>query len=240
MNSIAIIPARSGSKGLPDKNIKLLQNKPLLAYSIEAAEKSGLFDCIHVSTDSEKYAQIAREYGADVPFLRNEELSGDTAGSWDVVRWVLGQYAERGQRFDMVTLLQPTSPLREAEDIEQAYHLFEEKSADAVVSVCEMDHSPLWSNTLPEDGSMNGFLDQVADVGRQQLPTYYRINGAIYMLRTALLAEGTPGLYREGTYAYVMPKERSVDIDDEMDFEMAQILMKRYRQADGDLVTDKK
>lgn len=229
MTSIAIIPARSGSKGLPDKNIKLLHNKPLLAYSIEAAEKSGLFDCIHVSTDSEKYARIAREYGADVPFLRNEELSGDTAGSWDVVRWVLGQYAARGQRFDMVTLLQPTSPLREAEDIRQAYRTFQEKSADAVVAVCEMDHSPLWSNTLPEDGSMDGFLDQVADAGRQQLPTYYRINGAIYMLRTALLAEGAPGLYREGTYAYVMPKERSVDIDDEMDFEMTQILMKLRR-----------
>lgn len=226
MTSIAIIPARSGSKGLPDKNIKLLHDKPLLAYSIEVAEKSGLFDCIHVSTDSERYEEIAREYGADVPFLRNEELSGDTAGSWDVVRWVLGQYAARGQRFDMVTLLQPTSPLREAEDIKQAYHLFEEKAADAVVSVCEMDHSPLWSNTLPEDGSMDGFLDQVADAGRQQLPTYYRINGAIYMLRTALLAEGAPGLYREGTYAYVMPKERSVDIDDALDFAIAETILK--------------
>lgn len=226
MTSIAIIPARSGSKGLPDKNIKLLHDKPLLAYSIEAAEKSGLFDCIHVSTDSERYEQIAREYGADVPFLRNEELSGDTAGSWDVVRWVLRQYAARGQRFDMVTLLQPTSPLREAEDIKQAYHLFEEKAADAVVSVCEMDHSPLWSNTLPEDGSMDGFLDQVADAGRQQLPMYYRINGAIYMLRTALLAEGAPGLYREGTYAYVMPKERSVDIDDALDFAIAETILK--------------
>lgn len=226
MTSIAIIPARSGSKGLPDKNIKLLHDKPLLAYSIEVAEKSGLFDCIHVSTDSERYEQIAREYGADVPFLRNEELSGDTAGSWDVVRWVLGQYAARGQRFDMVTLLQPTSPLRGAEDIKQAYHLFEEKAADAVVSVCEMDHSPLWSNTLPEDGSMDGFLDQVADAGRQQLPTYYRINGAIYMLRTALLAEGAPGLYREGTYAYVMPKERSVDIDDALDFAIAETILK--------------
>ena len=226
MTSIAIIPARSGSKGLPDKNIKLLHDKPLLAYSIEAAEKSGLFDCIHVSTDSERYEQIAREYGADVPFLRNEELSGDTAGSWDVVRWVLRQYAARGQRFDIVTLLQPTSPLREAEDIKQAYHLFEEKAADAVVSVCEMDHSPLWSNTLPEDGRMDGFLDQVADAGRQQLPTYYRINGAIYMLRTALLAEGAPGLYREGTYAYVMPKERSVDIDDALDFAIAETILK--------------
>lgn len=226
MTSIAIIPARSGSKGLPDKNIKRLHNKPLLAYSIEAAEKSGLFDCIHVSTDSERYEQIAREYGAEVPFLRNEELSGDVAGSWDVVCWVLGQYAARGQRFDMVTLLQPTSPLREAEDIKQAYYLFEEKAADAVVSVCEMDHSPLWSNTLPEDGSMDGFLDQVADAGRQQLPTYYRINGAIYMLRTALLAEGAPGLYQEGTYAYVMPKERSVDIDDALDFAIAETILK--------------
>ncbi len=228
MRSIAIIPARSGSKGLPDKNIKLLHGKPLIGYAIEAAEQSNLYDCIHVSTDSEQYAQIAREAGADVLFLRSEELSSDTAGSWDVVRWVLAQYAARGQEFDMVTLLQPTSPLREAEDIRQAYRIFTEKSADAVVSVCEMDHSPLWSNTLPEDGCMNGFLNRAANAGRQSLPTYYRINGAIYMLQTGLLAEGAPGLYHEGTYAYVMPKERSVDIDDEMDFEIAHVLMKKH------------
>lgn len=227
MKAIAIIPARSGSKGLPDKNIKPLAGRPLMDYTIRAALASGLFDCVHVSTDSELYARTARESGADVPFLRNEELSGDTAGSWDVVRWVLAQYEKEGRSFDRVALLQPTSPLRTAEDLLAAQSLFEEKQADAVVAVCEMDHSPLWSNTLPEDGSMSGFLDHASNLGRQKLPVYYRINGAIYILKRKLLGEKDAGLYREGTYAYVMPKERSVDIDDAMDFAVAETLMRQ-------------
>lgn len=228
MRSIAIIPARSGSKGLKDKNIKLLKDKPMLAYTIEAALASGKYDCVHVSTDSESYAEIARTYGADQPFLRKEELSTDTAGSWDVVRWTLEQYQRLGQDFDMVTLLQPTSPLRDAADIEKAFSLFQEKAAEAVVAVCEMDHSPLWSNVLPEDGCMDGFLNQAVNMGRQKLPTYYRINGAIYMLRTDLLWQENLNLYGPKTYAYVMPKERSVDIDDELDFIMAETIMKRH------------
>ena len=131
----------------------------------------------------------------------------------------------RGQEFELVTLLQPTSPMRDAEDIRNAYGIFEEKQADAVVGVCEMDHSPLWSNTLPEDASMNGFLDRVANIGRQSLPSYYRINGAIYMLKTEMLAQENAGLYREGTYAYIMPKERSIDIDDAFDFKIAEALL---------------
>lgn len=99
MRNIAIIPARSGSKGLKDKNIKLLAGKPMIAYTIEAAKEAGIFDCIHVSTDSGEYARIAKEYGADVPFLRCDVLSGDTAGSWDVVRWVMEQYAKLGQEW---------------------------------------------------------------------------------------------------------------------------------------------
>lgn len=229
MKNLAIIPARSGSKGLKDKNIKPLAGKPMLAHTIDAAKQSGIFDCIHVSTDSEVYAQIARDYGADVPFLRNEELSNDTAGSWDVVRWVLEKYRELGQEYDMVTLLQPTSPLRDQTDILNAYELLNERAAEAVVAVCEMDHSPLWSNTLPEDGSMNGFLDRAANAGRQKLPTYYRINGAIYMVKVGLLYE-EPGLYHEGTYAYVMPKERSVDIDDELDFIIAETMIAYQNQ----------
>lgn len=228
MRSIAIIPARSGSKGLKDKNIKLLKDKPMLAYTIEAALASGKYDCVHVSTDSESYAEIARAYGADQPFLRKEELSTDTAGSWDVVRWVLEQYQRLGQDFDMVTLLQPTSPLRNAADIEEAFSIFQEKAAEAVVAVCEMDHSPLWSNVLPEDGCMDGFLNQTVNMGRQKLPTYYRINGAIYMVRTDLLWQENLNLYGAKTYAYVMPKERSVDIDDELDFIMAETIMKRH------------
>lgn len=120
MRSIAIIPARSGSKGLPDKNIRPLNGKPLLAYSIEAALASGLFDTVHVSTDSERYADIARQYGADEPFLRSAETSSDTASSEDAIREVLRRYEEMGQRFDAFMLLQPTSPLRTADDIRAA------------------------------------------------------------------------------------------------------------------------
>ena len=158
MRSIAIIPARSGSKGLPDKNIKPLNGKPLLAYSIEAALASGMFDTVHVSTDSERYAGIARQYGADEPFLRSAETSSDTASSEDAIREVLRRYEEMGQRFDAFMLLQPTSPLRTADDIRAAFGVMEEKLAESVVSVCEMEHSPLWCNTLPPDGSMRAFI----------------------------------------------------------------------------------
>lgn len=227
MKHIAIIPARSGSKGLKDKNIKELDGKPMLVHTIDAAMQSGIYDCVHVSTDSETYAEIARKHGADVPFLRGEELSSDTAGSWDVVRWTLEEYKKLGQEYEIVTLLQPTSPLRNAEDIKRAWELLEQQQAEAVVAVCEMDHSPLWSNVLPENGCMDGFLNQVANIGRQKLPTYYRINGAIYMVRAERLWQENMNLYGEKTYAYVMPKERSVDIDDELDFIMAETIMRR-------------
>lgn len=114
---IAIIPARSGSKGLLNKNIKLLDGKPLMAYSIDSAIKSGIFDTVFVSTDSDEYEKIATSYGAEVPFLRSEIQSSDTASSWDVVREVLEEYSKRGECFDEVMLLQPTSPLRNVEDI---------------------------------------------------------------------------------------------------------------------------
>ena len=224
MNNIAIVPARSGSKGLKDKNIKLLKDKPLLAYSIEAAQQSGLFECVHVSTDSEKYAKIAEQYGADIPFLRTEELSGDMAGSWDVVRFVLREYEKRGQCFDTVTLLQPTSPLRNAEHIRAAYELYQKKGAKAVVSVCEMEHSPLWSNTLPENLSMEHFQrDEVVNTPRQALPAYYRLNGAIYIVDTDYLFE-TQNFYKKDCYAYIMSQRESVDIDGEMDFKLAEWL----------------
>ena len=121
MKNIAIIPARSGSKGLKDKNIRNLNGRPLLAWTIEAAVRSGEFDEIMVSTDSEAYAEIARRYGADVPFLRSPATATDTASSWDTVAEVLENCRERGSTFDTFCLLQPTSPLRNAEDIRNAY-----------------------------------------------------------------------------------------------------------------------
>lgn len=225
MKKIAIIPARSGSKGLPDKNIRELNGKPLLAYSIDAAIDSGIYDCVHVSTDSYFYAEIARDYGAEVPFLRSYETSSDQADSWSVVKEVLQKYEEKGQCFDLITLLQPTSPLRDAKDILGAYSTFIDKNADAVVSVCEMEHSPLWSNTLPDDLSMDGFVRTGRNTQRQKLQQYYRLNGSIYMVKKTFLMEDS-NIYRKGCYAFVMDRNHSVDIDNLMDFEMAEFIIK--------------
>lgn len=230
MKSIAIIPARSGSKGLKDKNIKLLNGKPLIWYSIQAALDSGFFDEVMVSTDSEKYAEIARECGASVPFLRSKSTSGDKASSWDAVKEVLDNYNIKGIQFDNVMLLQPTSPLRTAEDIAEAFGIMEKNNAISVVSVCEVEHSPLWSNTLPDNGCLEGFIrPEVANTtGRQGLPTYYRINGAIYLTKiTKVLVKN---LYTDSGFAYVMPQSRSVDIDTELDFKMAEFLLQIQKQ----------
>ena len=224
MGNLAIIPARSGSKGLKDKNIKLLSGKPLLAYTIEAARESGLFDEIMVSTDSREYADIAKQWGANVPFLRSNELSNDTASSWDAVKEVIERYKNLGTEFDTVALLQPTSPLRTSNDIIEGYNVIEVKEANFVVGVCEMDHSPLWANTLPEDLSMENFIrPEVVKVPRQSIPTYYRINGALYIVKVDYLMR-TPDIYGDRSFASVMKKENSIDIDDQMDFTIAEVL----------------
>ncbi|WP_273130292.1 acylneuraminate cytidylyltransferase family protein [Bacillus weihaiensis] len=225
MSNLAIIPARSGSKGLKDKNIKLLNGKPLMAYTIEAASQSNVFDEIIVSTDSEEYAQIAREWGASVPFLRNVELSSDTASSWDVVKDAIIYYQSIGKEFDSVALLQPTSPLRKAEDIINGYDMLLSKKANAIVAVCEVDHSPLWCNMLPENHSLDNFLNQdLLKTPRQSLPKYYRINGAIYIVNREYLMSNDY-IYDENCFAVIMSKENSVDIDDEIDFKVAEALI---------------
>lgn len=225
MKNIAIIPARSGSKGLKDKNIKLLNGKPLMAYTIEAAMNSNLFDEIYVSTDSEIYADIAVKYGAHVPFLRSRELATDTASSWDVVKEAIHYYKLEGKTYDIVTLLQPTTPFRTEKDIIEAYNILESNNANAVVSVCEVDHSPLWCNTLPENHDMSNFIQkELIELPRQKLNKYYRLNGAIYMVKTEYL-NNSKSIYDSNCTALIMGKERSIDIDDEFDFKIAVAIM---------------
>lgn len=227
MNNIAIIPARSGSKGLKDKNIKELNGKPLMAYTIEAALRSNQFETVMVSTDSEEYAKIARKYGAEVPFLRSEKTSSDEAGSWEVILEVLENYAELGKMYDTVCLLQPTSPLRKVDDIINSYKILEEKKADAITSVCEVDHSPLWTMTLPSDRSMKEFRkDKKINVPRQKLDTFYRLNGAVY-IRKIKYQNAEIDILDQNEYAYIMPKNSSVDIDTLDDFEYAEFLIKK-------------
>lgn len=230
MKNLAIITARSGSKGVPNKNIRLLDGKPLLTYTIDAAAESNMFDEIFVSTDSAEYADIAKKYGASVPFLRSIETAGDSSSSWDVVRETLLKYKELGREFDTVSLLQPTSPLRRAKDIVNGYHLMEQKKANIIVAVCETEHSPLWCNILPDDLSMEGFIsDEVLNKPRQEIPGYYRINGALYIVKTSLF-EDNFSLYSNQSYAYVMEKRYSIDIDSELDFEMAEFLIGKSNQ----------
>ncbi len=226
MRNLAIITARAGSKGIEDKNIKELNGKPLLAYSIKAAKESSQFTQIMVSTDSEIYASIAKKWGAEVPFLRSREASNDTASSWSVVKEVLRNYGEMGITFDTVTLLQPTSPLREAEDIVNGYKILREKDANLVVAVCEVAHSPLWANTLPENNSLTRFLKpEVVTMPRQSIPKYYRINGALYIIRVDYLLK-SKDIYKEKSFALIMDRSRSIDIDDELDFDIAEVLIK--------------
>ena len=233
MRNIAVIPARSGSKGLPDKNIREINGKPLLAYTIEAALDSGCFDIVHVSTDSEKYADIAREYGADVPFLRSAELASDTANTWDAVREALSRYADMGKTFETVMLMQPTTPLRTGEDVRAAYRLMQEKKARSVIAVCEVDHSPLWCDTIPEDGNMKGFgRKDLAWVTRQELKPFYRVNGAIYLLTvTENTIADDDDIYENNCYALFMDRKKSIDIDCEDDLELVEFMLTRRNRS---------
>lgn len=228
---LAIIPARGGSKRLPRKNILKLAGKPLIAWTIEAALNVKYFDEIIVSTDDKKIAEISRNYGAIIPFLRPAHLATDTIKTVDVVVSVINYYKEKQNRvFDCIVVLQPTSPLRDTEDIENAIELFMREKANAVISVCETEHPPLWANTLPENLSMNNFLkDEIINVRSQDLETYYRINGAVYIIRTDILLKEQRFFPEEKSYAYVMRQNKSIDIDTETDFNLAEILINKKK-----------
>lgn len=227
---IAIIPARGGSKRLPRKNVLNLGGKPLIAWSIEAVLSCQIVDEVMVTTDDEEIATVATKFGANVPFLRPAVLASDTATSFDAIKHAVDFYKhELGREFDFVVLLQPTSPLRNAENIVEAIELLVKKNADAVISVCEVDHSPLWANTLPSDLSLDKFLrDEVKNARSQDLPKYYRLNGAIYICSTERLLEEKSFFISSNNFAYVMNKEKSVDVDDLFDFKMAKCILSEY------------
>lgn len=230
MKCLAIIPARSGSKGLPNKNIKDLCGKPLMVYTLEAAVESGVFDTVMVSTDSQEYANIALQIpGVEVPFLRSVENSQDNSSTWDAVREVLLNYKDNGIEYDMFCVLQITSPMRNAKHIQEAFQLYKAKEANSIVSVCEMDHPLNICNYLPEDHSLVGFIRNGGEVcARQLMRKSYRINGAIYMCKTqAFLQIGS--IYREKCYAHIMDTKDSVDIDTIDDFNLAEFLFKEKK-----------
>jgi CMP-N-acetylneuraminic acid synthetase len=224
---LAIIPARGGSKRLPRKNVLELGGKPLIAWTIEAALGCSFIDEVMVTTDDAEIAAVAKEYGANVPFLRPAELASDTATSFDAIRHAIDFYrTELGKEFDFVVLLQPTSPLRGSHDIGRAIELRAQKNADAIISVCEVEHSPLWMNTLPEDRSMAGFLrSELKNKRSQDLAAFYRLNGAIYICEVGRLLEQKTFLIEDSIFAYQMSAENSIDIDNKIDFTIASCIL---------------
>ena len=221
---LAIIPARERSKRLPGKNTMKLAGKPMIAWSIESANKSKYIDEIIVSTDSNKIKEVAKYYGAKVPFLRPAELASDTAKTIDVVNHVLDYLDKNKTNFNYIILLQPTSPLRTSVDIDHSIEMLNERVC-SVVSVCEAEHSPLWYNTLPENHSMKNFISQeIKNIRSQDLPQYYRLNGAIYLSDINHFKKSN-GFLGDKTFAYIMDRKYSIDIDNNEDFDYCEYLI---------------
>lgn len=225
---LAIIPARGGSKGLPGKNIKLLNNKPLIAYTIEAALKSKGVDKVIVSTDDEEIALVAKKYGADVPFMRPAELASDTAYAVDVyihaVEYMMEKYSAKIDKF-MVLL--PTTPLRNENHIDEAIDLFYRENPDTLISMKEAETPISWYYRKDDNMRIrNAEFECVKGMfNRQENDVYYIPNGAIYILDYKLLKDKR-SYYSNNTIPYIMNPENSVDIDNNMDFMYAEFLMK--------------
>lgn len=225
---LAIILARGGSKRLPRKNILPLAGKPMISWTIEAALKSKFVNKVVVSSDDAEILEISLHLGADI-IERPKFLATDTASSFDSIKHVI----ENSPSFEYIILLQPTSPLRTMKHINEAITLLENKQADAVISVNETEYSPLWMNTLDNDQSLEHFLHTaVVNSRSQDLPKYYRLNGAIYICKTERLLQEKSFFIYNKIFAYIMDRESSVDIDEQLDFQIAELLLRKKSLTD--------
>ena len=220
MKILGVITARGGSKGIPGKNIKPLAGKPLIAYTIEAAKESGVFDRVILSTDDDKIAEVARSYDCEVPFMRPAELAEDATPHLPVMQHALMRLQDyEGYKPDAVAILQPTAPLRRARHLREAVELFFKTGADSVVSVCEVPghYNPHWQFRMGDGGRLSLFTgEEISAVirRRQDLPATYARNGAIYLFKTDFLFDPiNPNFYGVHAVGYLMNPEESVNID---------------------------
>lgn len=224
---LGLITARGGSKGIPRKNLAMLAGRPLIAYTIAAAKGSTLLTRAIVSTDDEEIAAVAKGLGADVPFLRPEDLARDESSSVDVAKHAIAWARQQGETYDYLMILQPTSPLRTAEDIDAAIRIAAETGADSVMSMMELSDFSLPKLKKIEGGWIKPLLE---DEGKQSArrasgtPVYKR-NTAIYLTKTSALKSGD--LFGARSAAHVMPRERSIDINDPVDLALAEFFLTR-------------
>ena len=226
-DSVVVIPARGGSKTLPGKNIRLIAGKPLLAWSVEAALASTQFGRVIVSTDDPQIADVARHAGADVPYLRPAALAQDHSSTLSVVLHMLDWLEQNGDNLpEWVMVLQPTSPLRTADDIRNAVDMTRNSGAPSVVSVTEAIPHPYLAGQIRADGVLSGVPAlEMEDSRRQNFPAMYALNGAIYYNRSQNM-RAERKIIAADTHAYVMPPERSLDVDTPSDFRLAELILK--------------
>ena len=218
---LAIVPARGGSKRLPRKNVLHLHGKPLIVWTIEAGLKSKYIDKVVVSSEDSEVLDIARNSNAET-IERPIALASDDVSSFDVVEHALNSI-QTG--VDILVLLQPTSPLRTEMHIDQALSLMMNRKANAIVSVSAAEHPPLWSNTLPDDDNMESFLNNsVANARSQDLPNFFRVNGALYICRTNYLLDEKSFFLKTNILAYRMSRDTSIDIDQAIDLKLAGLI----------------
>lgn len=228
---LGVVTARGGSKGLPGKNIRPLLGKPLINWTIEAALAAPSIDAVVVSTDDETIAQVARAAGARVPFMRPQSLAGDTASSVDVVIHAIDSLEQMGEHYDVVVLLEPTSPMRETSDIEQALLQLSTSGAGSVVSVCRAEgHHPSFMYRLANDARIDPYTHrQPTGLRRQDIEAVFFLEGTVYCSRIDVL-RAQRSFYHEDTRAYEVPKWKSLEIDDIYDSVMVEALMK-FRES---------
>ncbi|KGG79683.1 acylneuraminate cytidylyltransferase [Caloranaerobacter azorensis H53214] len=226
---LAVIPARSGSKGIPNKNIVNINGKPLIQYTIDEALKSKYLDKIIVSTDSEKIANIARKCGANVPFLRPAELASDTAKTIDVLIHVIDELKKIGDKYDYVVLLQPTQPLRQAFHIDEAIEKIVNNNESSLVSVSKVKEHPILIRTIKEDGTLENLLKVNSTVRRQDFPDYYKVNGAIYINKINETFNNNLSL-NDNKIPYIMEEEYDIDIDVPLDLEIFKIKLREIKR----------
>lgn len=223
---LAIIPARGGSKGIKNKNISTLGNKPLISYTIEAALTSHYIDEILVSTDSQEIAKVCEDYGDFIPFLRPAALAGDNSQIIDAVLYTLAQLRQQGREYDALVLLQPTQPFRTGADIDAALEVYAAQGQKSLASVCMMNESPILMRRIV-NGHLERLLPQASTVRRQDMPNYYKVNGCIYINNISELEENTS--FNDNEIPFIMERAVSLDIDTAEDLNNAEKFLAKQK-----------
>lgn len=226
MSTLGLIPAKGASTRFPQKNIARLGGRTLLEWAAAAARESGVLDRLVLSSEDEAVIEAAREAGIEAPFRRPAQLARDPAGIVDVALHALDELERAGARFDTLVILPPTAPLRSAADIRAAHELFVRHARASVMSVSEFGHTPFAALKIAADGTLEPYFPEYLGRKSQEMPRAYRPNGAVHVLDVPRFRQAR-SYFAPPLVAYVMPPERSVDVDTRADLELAELMLRR-------------